>query len=132
MARKKKPEKAAPVASHRHRDKRKNIPAEELRGFVRADEENYPTMLYPRDPSLDPQLVWKGKDEQDRQPLEARVVTGENRKDKAAKVETARTLWAPAINNHGGFGRWAFVEIRDPWNAVNAIRALFKGVAIDA
>ena len=25
-----------------------------------------PTMLYPRDPSLDPQLVWKGKDEQDR------------------------------------------------------------------
>ena len=22
-------------------------------------------MLYPRDPSLDPQLVWKGKDEQD-------------------------------------------------------------------
>ena len=26
-------------------------------------------MLYPRDPSLDPQLVWKGKDEQDRQDL---------------------------------------------------------------
>ena len=31
-------------------------------------------MLYPRDPSLDPQLVWKGKDEQDRQPLEVPVV----------------------------------------------------------
>jgi adenine-specific DNA-methyltransferase len=28
------------------------------------------TSLYPRDSSLDPQLVWKGKDEQDRQPLE--------------------------------------------------------------
>ena len=27
-------------------------------------------VLYPRDPSLDPQLVWKGKDEQDSQPLE--------------------------------------------------------------
>ena len=26
-------------------------------------------MLYPRDPSLDPQLVWKGKDEQDRDDL---------------------------------------------------------------
>ncbi len=26
-------------------------------------------MLYPRDPSLDPQLVWKGKDEQDREDL---------------------------------------------------------------
>ena len=25
--------------------------------------------MYPRDPSLDPQLVWKGKDEQDQQDL---------------------------------------------------------------
>lgn len=31
-------------------------------------------MLYPRDPSLDPQLVWKGKDEQDTHPLEVPVV----------------------------------------------------------
>jgi type III restriction enzyme len=49
-------------------------------------------------------------------------VTGENRKDKAAKVATSRTLWVPAINNHGGFGRWASIEITDPWDAVNAIR----------
>ena len=50
-------------------------------------------------------------------------VTGEKKKDKAAKVATARTLWVPAINNHGGFGRWAFVEIDDPWNAQSVIRA---------
>ena len=31
-------------------------------------------MLYPRDPSLDPQFVWKGKDEQDRHPLQVPVV----------------------------------------------------------
>ena len=31
-------------------------------------------MLYPRDPSLDPQLVWKGKDEQDRNDLAVPVV----------------------------------------------------------
>ena len=31
-------------------------------------------MLYPRDPSLDPQLVWKGKDEQDREDLVVPVV----------------------------------------------------------
>jgi adenine-specific DNA-methyltransferase len=31
-------------------------------------------MLYPRDPSLDPQLVWKGKDEQDREDLGVPVV----------------------------------------------------------
>jgi type III restriction enzyme len=49
-------------------------------------------------------------------------VTGEKKKDKAAKVSTARTLWVPAVNNHGGFGRWAFVEVADPWNAQNFIR----------
>jgi type III restriction enzyme len=51
-------------------------------------------------------------------------VSGEARKDKAAKTATARTLWVPAINNHGGFGRWAFIEISDPWDAKNTIRAV--------
>jgi type III restriction enzyme len=49
-------------------------------------------------------------------------VTGERKKDKVARVETARTLWVPAVNQHGGFGRWAFLEITDPWDAVNTIR----------
>ncbi len=60
---------STPLTSHHHADKRLNIPTEELRDFV-ADEERLPkTVLYPRDPSLDPQLVWKGKDEQDRADL---------------------------------------------------------------
>jgi type III restriction enzyme len=50
-------------------------------------------------------------------------VTGERRPDKAAKVATARNLWIPAVNNHGGYGRWAFLEIADPWDAQNLIRA---------
>src|SRR5262245_56339750 len=68
--------KAAPtkIESIRHKDKRANIPTEELRDFW-ADEEHAPkTVLYPRDPSLDPQLVWKGKDEQDREDLSVPVV----------------------------------------------------------
>jgi type III restriction enzyme len=56
-------------------------------------------------------------------------VTGEKKKDKAAKVSTARTLWVPAVNNHGGFGRWAFLEIDDPWNAMTAIRNFRGGAA---
>jgi type III restriction enzyme len=48
-------------------------------------------------------------------------VTGEKKKDKEAKASTARMLWVPSINNHGGFGRWAFVEINDPWNARRSI-----------
>ncbi len=51
-------------------------------------------------------------------------VSGEGRKDKAAKVAAAQTLWVPAINNHGGFGRWAFVEVTDPWDAIETIRAV--------
>jgi type III restriction enzyme len=53
-------------------------------------------------------------------------VTGQKKKDKAAKVATARTLWVPAINNHGGFGRWAFLEIDDPWDAGNNIRSFLR------
>jgi len=50
-------------------------------------------------------------------------VTGEHKKDKAVKVMTAKTLWIPAVNNHGGYGRWAFIEISDPWDAKNTIRS---------
>jgi len=50
-------------------------------------------------------------------------VSGEKRKDKAAKVETAKNLWVPSVNNNGGFGTWSFIEISDPWDAKNLIRA---------
>jgi type III restriction enzyme len=56
-------------------------------------------------------------------------VTGEKKKDKEAKVATARTLWVPAVNNNGGFGRWAFWEIADPWDAKNLIRAALSSLA---
>ena len=55
-------------------------------------------------------------------------VSGEKRKDKAAKVATARKLWVPAVNNHGGFGRWQFLEIADPWDAQNTLRAALADV----
>ena len=58
-------------------------------------------------------------------------VTGEKKKDKAAKVATARTLWVPAINNHGGFGRWAFLEVADPWDAQNLIRGFLKQLRVE-
>ena len=58
-------------------------------------------------------------------------VSGEPRKDKAAKVATARSMWVPAANNHGGFGRWSFLEISDPWDAQNTIRAFLNGEDVD-
>jgi hypothetical protein len=35
----------------------------------------------------------------------------------AREASTAKTLWIPAVNNAGEFGRGAFLEIRDPWVA---------------
>jgi adenine-specific DNA-methyltransferase len=74
MARAKKPTGPKPVDSLKHKDKRTNIPTNELRGFVESDEAAPASMLYPRDRSLDPQLVWQGKDKADREPLEVPVV----------------------------------------------------------
>ena len=71
----KKPKSPTEITSIRHKkDTRVNIPTEELRDFVAEDEKAPKAMLYPRDPSLDPQLVWKGKDEQDQAALEVPVV----------------------------------------------------------
>ena len=47
----------SPVEAIRHKDTRVNIPTHELRDFVKDDEAAPKTLLYPRDPSLDPQLV---------------------------------------------------------------------------
>ena len=66
---KKKISRTIPVDSLKHKDKRANIPTEELRDFIKDDENHPKTIFYPRDPSLDPQLVWEGKDEQDSKPL---------------------------------------------------------------
>jgi type III restriction enzyme len=55
-------------------------------------------------------------------------VSAESSKDKAVKVAIARNLWIPAVNNHGGFGRWAFLEISDPWDAKNIIRKELREV----
>jgi type III restriction enzyme len=53
-------------------------------------------------------------------------VSGAERRDKAAKVATARTLWVPAVNNHAGFGRWAFVEVADVYDAIGPIREALR------
>jgi adenine-specific DNA-methyltransferase len=82
MATRKAPAKkiAPQVESVQHKDKRLNIPTEEQRDFV-ADAERDPIpieydrpLLYPRDPDADPQLVWRGKDGQDQNPLIVQAV----------------------------------------------------------
>jgi adenine-specific DNA-methyltransferase len=76
MAKKKTAAKAAsvPVEVHKHvADKRANIPTRETAPFAAGDDGPQPFVVR-RDRSLDPQLVWKGKDEQDARPLEVPAV----------------------------------------------------------
>src|SRR6476469_2297375 len=66
---------AVPVDALTHTtDKRSNIPTRELSGFDADGADKAKGALYLRDPSLDPQLVWKGKDAQDAKPLEVPAV----------------------------------------------------------
>jgi adenine-specific DNA-methyltransferase len=46
-------------------DKRKNIPTAEFQSVLKPDEQRPVALRYPRNTDLDPQLVWRGKDEQD-------------------------------------------------------------------
>ena len=62
--------KSTEIDAHKHPSaKRVNIPTSENQSFVTAEEAAPKPLLYPRDPELDPQLVWRGKDAQDREGL---------------------------------------------------------------
>ena len=60
-----------PVDAITHEDKRANLPTADAQDFVDPEIERPIPVRYPRDPSLDPQLVWKGKDALDSEDLVA-------------------------------------------------------------
>jgi len=98
----KKPKSPTPVLATKHKDKRANIPTEESRNAIVALDE--------RPGSADLlNLI-----------LEC---TGQKKEDKEEKVATMKELCVPALNDHGALDRWAFFEIRDPWDAQNEIHA---------
>jgi len=51
-------------------------------------------------------------------------VSGERDRAKQTKVDTARTLWIPAVNNAERFGRWRFVEVTDPYEGADMVRSI--------
>ena len=68
MARQVKSAKAADVEAYAHdRSRRVNIPTAENQGLVKEEGRR---LRWPRNPDLDPQLVWRGKDAEDAAPLE--------------------------------------------------------------
>ncbi len=62
----KKPASPKTVATLQHEEaKRKNIPTAEFQSVLKPDQQKPVEKRYPRNTDLDPQLVWRGKDEQD-------------------------------------------------------------------
>jgi len=70
MARVAKHKGPAEVAAYDYDDRRSNIPtADAAATFYDEAKDDLPPLRYPRNPDLDPQLVWKGKDGQDGEDL---------------------------------------------------------------
>lgn len=62
-ASKPKAKQKAEVESYKHKEaRRKNIPTAELQKLVPDDDKAIKSLRWPRNPDLDPQLVWRGKD----------------------------------------------------------------------
>jgi len=70
MPRPTKPKGPTEVTAYDHDDTRRNIPtADAAATFYDEAGDTLPPLRYPRNPDLDPQLVWKGKDAQDGEDL---------------------------------------------------------------
>ncbi len=62
------------------------------------------------------------------EPLNLIIEVKGHRDDKdAAKAETMRNVWVPAVNNSKRHGRWSFLELNDvPYDAVARIREFIR------
>jgi adenine-specific DNA-methyltransferase len=68
------PTQPAEIENYSHGEaKRRNIPTAENQGLVPDEEKAVKTLRYPRNPDLDPQLVWRGKDDENGRDLEVQA-----------------------------------------------------------
>ena len=44
-------------------------------------------------------------------------------KDAKDKKNTMEVYWVPGVNNHGGYGRWTFVELTEPYSMAGDFEA---------
>lgn len=93
-SRKSQPRVPTHVHAITHADKRANLPTSDPRAqdFITPELERPIPVHYPRDPSLDPQLVWRGKDEDDIEQLvaDAPVIYIQEKVDPRAVIDNLR------------------------------------------
>jgi adenine-specific DNA-methyltransferase len=101
-----KPTKPQDVSNYKHDDaKRTMIPTAEQQGFVQEDEAKPIKLRYPRNPDLDPQMVWRGKDAEDatdlfidappvyiQEKIHPRVIIERLKRDTAQRTEAAADI----------------------------------------
>jgi len=77
MAKKSPPLKSVETIKH-GADKRKNIPTAEHQSVLKQEDAGLRTVKYPRNTDLDPQLVWRGKDDFPLSPETSSLCSGWN------------------------------------------------------
>ena len=115
-----KPAGPTPVDAIVHADKRANLPTADAQDFVAPEVEQPVAVRYPRDPTLDPQLVWKGKDELDGEDLvaDAPAIYIQEKIDPRVLVENLRRTAArpqdePELKLFEGFDGLAELDLVD-------------------
>src|SRR2546422_11618152 len=92
------------VEALRHdEDKRKNIPTAEYQSILQHEQQHPIQVTYKRNPDLDPQLVWRGKDMQDWSDLIVHappLYIQEKIHPKVLIDDLLRQTQAPAANGH--------------------------------
>jgi type III restriction enzyme len=58
-------------------------------------------------------------------------VKGHRDAKDAAKADTMKKVWIPAVNNAGRYGRWAFEEFTDiPYDIEDRLRSYLSGLVM--
>lgn len=116
-----------PVQAIKHGDKRLNIPTADGHALVSPEAAKIETYIAERDPSLDPQLVWTGKEAQDAEDLVVdappiyiqekvapRALIEElrqaNRRQEAEPQHEQMALFADDYTDFDGLDTWESVE----------------------
>lgn len=104
-----------PVEAIKHGDKRLNIPPAEAAELVDQEKARTTSLRWRRDPSLDPQFVWRGKDETDAEDLivDAPPIYIQEKIDPRVLVDNLRRATEQTLFNteeFDGLSGWDSVE----------------------
>jgi type III restriction enzyme len=98
----------------------------EVRAYVKNDRLGFdiPYTYESREARYRPDFIVRIDDGHDDADLLNLVVevSGQRLEAKEAKAVTAAEIWTKGVNALGTFGRWSYLEVRDPWLALEAIR----------